>query len=147
MIARREDEQFATFARSTLSQVVLLRQSFRTTSESEFIVMTDRFYFRLIAFFVLALMAMLATSAKAQSQQMAPEGMGMWNKGKTPPHLVLRSPLELKKQSAKHPTIPYSQKLIRWKQPYAYGYFGARSRRHPMRSFGHQQAYTEWRFR
>jgi hypothetical protein len=30
--------------------------------------------------------------------------------------------------------------------PYAYGWFGAKMNRHPHRSFGYQQAYTQWSF-
>jgi hypothetical protein len=31
-------------------------------------------------------------------------------------------------------------------EPYAYGWFGAKMNRHPHRSFGYQQAYTQWAF-
>lgn len=31
-------------------------------------------------------------------------------------------------------------------EPYAYGWFGAKMNRHPHRSFGYQQAYTQWSF-
>lgn len=31
-------------------------------------------------------------------------------------------------------------------EPYAYGWFGTKMNRHPHRSFGYQQAYTQWAF-
>lgn len=31
-------------------------------------------------------------------------------------------------------------------EPYAYGWFGTKMNRHPHRSFGYQQAYTQWSF-
>lgn len=109
--------------------------------------MIERVAIRIIASFVVMLATGLSNSSQAQSPPRMPEGMSMWNLAPAKPHLVLRSPVESKKQSAHHPTIPYSEKLIQWKVPYAYGYFGATPRHHPVRSFGHQQAYTQWRFR
>ena len=72
------------------------------------------------------------------------QGMGMWVS--TPaPHLVLRSPAPGKRH---HPaTIPHAVRTPIYKQPYAYGYFGAKPRRHYYRSFGHQESFTEWRLR
>ncbi|WP_145347834.1 hypothetical protein [Rosistilla ulvae] len=75
-----------------------------------------------------------------------PAGLGIWNASPTP-HLVIRSPQKSSGLHAKSATIPQAVAVPVWKQPYAYGYFGAEPRRHPYRSFGHQQAFTEWRWR
>ncbi|QDV70158.1 hypothetical protein Poly24_38770 [Rosistilla carotiformis] len=75
-----------------------------------------------------------------------PAGLGLW--GVTPaPHLVIRSPQKPSLLHSKSAVIPGAAAVPVWKEPYAYGYFGATPRQHPYRSFGHQQAYTEWRWR
>lgn len=73
-------------------------------------------------------------------------GLGIWSAGPTP-HLVIRSPQKSSKLHSHAATIPNAAAAVVWKEPYAYGYFGTKPRQHPYRSFGHQQAYTEWRWR
>ena len=75
----------------------------------------------------------------------APAGMAMWGLNSAP-HLVIQPPTE--KDSHPPRGIPYAVTVPVWKQPYAYGYFGAKQRHcRPYRSFGHQQSYTQWRLR
>jgi len=94
----------------------------------------------------------LATSG-VQAEQYAHDGlnispvsgMGLWTPA-APTHLVIRPPVTPSRH-AKTATIPGATKAPVWKQPYAYGYFGATHQRHAYRSFGHQKNYTEWRIR
>ncbi|WP_145122748.1 hypothetical protein [Rosistilla oblonga] len=75
-----------------------------------------------------------------------PVGLGMWA-APPAPHLVIRSPQKSSHLHHNSAIIPGATAVPVWKEPYAYGYFGAKPRQHPYRSFGHQQAYTEWRWR
>lgn len=45
------------------------------------------------------------------------------------------------------PPITAAPQLMGWKQPYAYGYFGAKHNRQRSVHHGHQRSYTQWTFR
>lgn len=67
-----------------------------------------------------------------------------WDVG---PHkyLVLEKKSKLKhSRSAEQSPAPIIEN--RPVSPYAYGWFGTKMNRHPHRSFGYQQAYTQWAF-
>jgi hypothetical protein len=77
--------------------------------------------------------------------------MAIWALPPQPSHRVirqppLRTPKELKRQShgPAVATIPRAATEPVWRQPYAYGYFGARPKRHWHRHFGWNQSYTQW---
>jgi hypothetical protein len=60
-------------------------------------------------------------------------------------YLVLEKKSKLKHgRSAEQSPAPIIEN--RPVSPYAYGWFGTKMNRHPHRSFGYQQAYTQWAF-
>jgi len=63
-----------------------------------------------------------------------------------PPHryLVLHGPANTSHRQKNQVRAPVLEK--RPVDPYAYGWFGTKMNRHPHRSFGYQQAYTQWSF-
>lgn len=63
-----------------------------------------------------------------------------------PPHryLVLQGTSSTSHRQKNQVRTPVLEK--RPADPYAYGWFGAKMNRHPHRSFGYQQAYTQWSF-
>lgn len=93
------------------------------------------------------LQAQSPSNAHLSEHAAAAIGVGMWAPAPKP-HLVIRPPIDPHaSHHHKKATIPFAVAEPVWKQPYAYGYFGVKPRRLPYRSFGHQQAFTEWRIR
>jgi hypothetical protein len=82
-------------------------------------------------------------------------GMAMWPPPAQSPHRVIQQPQWLAPKQAKkrhmhelvHPPVATIQAAViepGWRQPYAYGFFGAKPTRHPVRHFGYRQDYTQW---
>ncbi len=75
--------------------------------------------------------------------------------GGVAPHLLVRPPLTVDAQGrvvdARYAgthhtpaTIPDATAQPMWRQPYAYGYFGARPNRHLSQHFGYLRQYNQW---
>lgn len=84
-----------------------------------------------------------------------PPGTAIWALPAQSPHRVVRQPPllshdELKRQAHRDKfgppvaTIPKAAVSPVWRQPYAYGYFGAQPARHWQRHFGWNRSYTQW---
>lgn len=82
-----------------------------------------------------------------------PQGAPMYQ----PPHLIVRSPqLHRQQQTVERQHYPLQTSSAAtpgavvqpvWRQPYAYGYFGAQSNRLWNRHYGYQSAFTQWTFK
>ncbi|XZE55183.1 hypothetical protein SH139x_001183 [Planctomycetaceae bacterium SH139] len=84
-----------------------------------------------------------------------PAGTAIWGLPPQSPHRLIQSPPllsaeEKKARSHRGKLTPAVATIDRaavqnvWRQPYAYGYFGAQPNRHWQRHFGWNQAYTQW---
>ncbi len=95
------------------------------------------------------------SDVRAEDPKQPLYGIGLWALPPQTPHRVIRSPqlLTPDQQRSKddrglyhgHPaTIDAALVEPVWKQPYAYGYFGATPTGHWQRHFGYHRAYTQW---
>ena len=84
-----------------------------------------------------------------------PAGTAIWAMPPQSPHRVIRQPpilsAEEQKEKAQRewlgaPPANVERAAVApvWRQPYAYGYFGAQPQRHWQRHFGWNKAYTQW---
>lgn len=110
---------------------------------------------------------LLASGFAANAQELgkpfvpgpAPHGIGggdsLWGPAPQVPHLIVRSPqLQMQSHSDQrqndplhdHARATVSGAVVQpvWRQPYAYGYFGARPNGHWRRHYGYHSAYTQW---
>lgn len=82
----------------------------------------------------------------------------MWSIPPQVPHLIIRGP-QLQRQTETagrtsdplhdHGRLTVDGAVVDpvWKQPYAYGYFGALPYRHWKRHYGYHGSYTQWSFK
>lgn len=91
----------------------------------------------------------------AQQPELPVEEVQFWGPPPQPAHRVIEQPQWLSPKQAKrravhelvHPPVATIQGAVLepgWRQPYAYGFFGAKPYRHPVRHFGYRQSYTQW---
>lgn len=81
--------------------------------------------------------------------------ISFWGPPPQAAHRVVKQPQWLSPEQAKkraihglvHPPVATIQGAVLeegWRQPYAYGFFGAVPHRHPVRHFGVRKNYTQW---
>lgn len=108
--------------------------------------------------FLVSLIAHIAVDTNhlvGQEPVLASPGLEFWGPPPQPAHRIVKQPQWLSPKQAKvraahelvHPPVATIQGAVLeqgWRQPYAYGFFGAVPHSHPVRHFGYRKNYTQW---